>query len=355
VLAALDDPDADVRRSACHAMEGLQLPPEQHLQRLIRILDKDPSTEVQSRAARQLPHLAERADISNATATLARFLSRGREIYMPICKTLGKIGPRAQAAVPALMEALRSEDQWIALEAAKALWNIERSARLILPTLDKAFASCGETVCDLICEMGPEARSLLPKLLDALAQDDYWDLQWAAADAIGHVASADQETMQALKKALSHESGIVRSGAANALGRLGEPALPILLGMLAPDGDTKEQEWVAHALARMGPPALPAVPLLREKLTSAPRGLRLWAAIALAKIASDADAVPALIEILEDEELADQWSLACDCLAAIGAPAAPAREILTALTIIPIDEIRDAAQLAIAAFDRQAS
>jgi len=45
-------------------------------------------------------------------------------------------------------------------------------------------------------------------------------------------------------------------------------------------------------------------------------GLCLWASIALAKIASDAEAVPTLIEIPEDKEVAEMWELGCESLAA---------------------------------------
>jgi len=94
------------------------------------------------------------------------------------------------------------------------------------------------------------------------------------------------------------------------------------------------------------------VPLLRTKLRSRQRGLRRWSAIALAKIASDADAVPALIEILEDDELADIWNVACDSIAVIGPAAGASRNHLMALAACPIDEVQAAAKLAIEAIDR---
>jgi hypothetical protein len=88
--------------------------------------------------------LAERADISSAAATLARLLgnapvlpspsSSQRSIAWSICTALGKIGPGARAAVPALLDAIN--DDWIALPAAEALWRFERRAELVLPTLD---------------------------------------------------------------------------------------------------------------------------------------------------------------------------------------------------------------------------
>jgi HEAT repeat protein len=363
VLAGLDDADADVRKSACHALGYLGLPASQHLERVLRIIETDPSGVMRDWAASQLRRLAERADISSAVATLARLLgdaprlpspsSNERSLALLICEALGKIGPGARAAVPALLEALN--DDRVALWAAEALWRIERRAEHVLPMLDREFDGNGEIVCDIVCEMGPEARPLLPKLLDALARDDYWDLQWAAADAIGRVASADPETLQALQKALAHKSGVVRSAAAKALANIGAPAVPLLIDMLSTDIDPKTQEWVADALSRMGPVALSAAPILRAKLGSPHRGLCLWAAIALGKIASDANAVPALIEILEDDGMTDAWQAACEALAAIGAPAAAIREHLMALATCPVDEVRQAAELAVAAIDRPPS
>ena len=168
--------------------------------------------------------------------------------------------------------------------------------------------------------------------------------------------SADDETLRALKHALAHKSGIVRSAAAKALAKIGQPAVPLLLDMLSPDvDDEKTQEWVAEALSPMGPAALAAVPVLRTKLRSPSRGLRIWASIALAKVASDADAVPTLIEVLQDPELADAWKSACDALAAVGKAAAAARNVLMALAACPDDEIQKAAELAVAAIDREPS
>jgi hypothetical protein len=129
-----------------------------------------------------------------------------------------------------------------------------------LPTLRRLFEDWGETVCDIACLIGPEAGPLLPELLDAVAQDDYWDLQWAAADAIGSVASASPETLTALRNALAHDSGIVRSAACNAFSRIGEPAVVTLLEWFEAEADPKSREWIAAALSRMGPIARSAVP-----------------------------------------------------------------------------------------------
>jgi HEAT repeat protein len=226
---------------------------------------------------------------------------------------------------------------------------------LVLPTLRRLFEHCGETVCDIAHLMGPHAQPLLPELLDALAQDDYWDLQWAATDAIGSIASANQATMLALKEALAHESGIVRSAASRAFAGIGEPAVPFLLDVFETETDPKKRELVAAALAGIGPKARPAVPTLRSELRSEARGLRIWISIALAEIAGDPDAVPALTEALEDDELVEIWYVACQALASIGPAALPARGLLVDLCACPVDEIQEVAKRAIAAIDRKPS
>jgi hypothetical protein len=93
VIDALSDLDESVRRSACHALEVLGLPPAQHVDHLIHILATDGSAIVQDRAASQLPRLANRADISEKVAELIPFIRRERRIACNVCETLGKAGP----------------------------------------------------------------------------------------------------------------------------------------------------------------------------------------------------------------------------------------------------------------------
>jgi HEAT repeat protein len=355
VIDGLIDPDECVRRSACHALEVLGLPSLQHLDHLIRILAADVSAIVQERAASQLPRLADRADISGKVAELIPFIQRERRIACNVCEALGKAGPGARAAMPALLEALADEEGFVALAAAEAIWHIEKRADLVLPTLRRLFDDWGERVCDIAYLMGPDAGPLLPQLLDVLADDDYWDLQWAAADAIGSVASASPQTMAALQKALAHESGIVRSAACNAFSRIGEPAVVTLLEWFEVETDPKLREWIAAALSRMGPKARLAIPALHSQLQSQVRGLRIWVAIALAEIASAPEAVPTLISALENDEMIRIWDVVCNALASIGPAASPARNLLIDLCGVPVDEIQNAAKQAIVAIDRKLS
>jgi HEAT repeat protein len=87
--------------------------------------------------------------------------------------------------------------------------------------------------------------------------------------------------------------------AADALSRIGEPAVPALVGALT-DPEVNVRIQAARALARLGPPAKDAVPALTKALDDPDIGVRQNAARALGQIGPDAkEAVPELIRSLK--------------------------------------------------------
>jgi hypothetical protein len=126
------------------------------------------------------------------------------------------------------------------------------------------FNDNGEAACDLVCELGPAAVPQLPKLIAALSED-YWDLQWAAADALRAVASADASVLASLIESLAHPSFIVRSSSARALAAIGQPAVDRLRQVIARPGDSRGPN-AAYALSELGPDAGPALPALRSAM-----------------------------------------------------------------------------------------
>jgi HEAT repeats len=86
---------------------------------------------------------------------------------------------------------------------------------------------------------------------------------------------------------------------ADALSRIGEPAVPALVGALS-DPEVNVRVQAARALARIGPPAKAAVLALTKALDDPDAGVRQNAARALGQIGPDArDAVPELIRSLK--------------------------------------------------------
>lgn len=99
-----------------------------------------------------------------------------------------------------------------------------------------------------------------------------------------------------------------RQLAADALARIGPPAVPMLVQSLK-SSDLEVRRQACKVLMRMGPDAKEAVPELTNLLDDEDEELRRMAAIALGRIGPDAgDAVPALMRTLlegESEAAAD--------------------------------------------------
>jgi HEAT repeat protein len=86
---------------------------------------------------------------------------------------LGNLGRDAHAAIPGLIHtALWDEDPAVRVEAAVALWKIDRTGPLVIPALIKALADENDLICwiaaDCLGQIGPEARQAIPALQQAL-------------------------------------------------------------------------------------------------------------------------------------------------------------------------------------------
>ena len=258
---------------------------------------------------------------------------------------IGTLGPRAHAAVPSLIDALEGEDEFTTIAAAEALWRVDRRIDVALPHLARLFPDFGETICDAITQIGPAAAPLLDQVLAALESDD-WDLQWAAADALGCMGSSDPAVLAKLATALGHESVIVVSAAGAALARIGAAAVPVLSDILLQPDDPRA-EWAADALGRIGPAAGAAAKPLLAQLHSSRPALAAWSAIALAKITGDERVVPTLVKLLDRTDRADLREQAALGLKNVGPRAAGAANALNTLRHDPDADVRKAAEAAL--------
>lgn len=343
-VQASEDPDGDTRWGAHFVLDSLEAPPDVRLAVIERGL-RDAAPLVQKIAASGLKDLVTLVDLAPLEPALIALALGGDDAAGTAVEVLGQAG-RSTEAVAAITE-IATESGYRSVGAAGALWQMTRDAELVLPVLEREFEDNGESVCDLICLMGPAASPLLPRIMKALGDEDSYDLQWAAADALGAVASPDPEVVEALAHALDHPSGIVRGAATRALGRTGAVAVPLLLKHLAPPF-SPSAEYVADALSRMGPSAISAVDALRTAHRQGEWGLRTWAAIALARIAADPEAVPDLLKIVESDDDNGPTQHAIEALAAVGPAARKALPALRKLQEHLNEEIAAAAEAAIA-------
>jgi HEAT repeat protein len=120
------------------------------------------------------------------------------------------------------------------------------------------------------------------------------DVRWAAAEALVKIGTP---AVPALIQALGDSDSAVRCAAAWALGDLGDPqAMPALIQALE-DLDEAVRRAAAKALGDLGDPQ--AIPALIKALRDRSENVRRAAAEALGKL-GDPQAMPALIQALRD-------------------------------------------------------
>jgi HEAT repeat protein len=328
ILDAMHNSDENVRWSAGYASEALQMAPEREAELLADLLMNENTERVADRLLSRMKELAPSVDLeASVPLVIAQLQHKGRRARLA-CEVLAAMRPAPLVAIADLQQLLANEG--LRLAAAEALWRIEGRAETILPALALEFEGNGEGVCDLICSMKAAAAPLLPHLLEALANEDYWDLQWAAADALDAVASSSPDVMAALIKAMQHPSPRVRSSSARALARAGAPAVPALLAVLT-TGDDHDAAGAAYALGKMGAPAAPAIQALRQGIASSHPDLSSCCVIAVTYVASDPAMVPHLARLLKSDDPDVPKCAAAKALAHLGPAASAAVPTLEAL------------------------
>jgi hypothetical protein len=155
-----------------------------------------------------------------------------------VLTTLGRIGPGARDALPALRRLLDAGQPAVEIAAAAALWRVEGDPGPILPTLARHLAGYrrgGAAAAEAAGELGPAGAALVPGLRAALGDPGpgVW-LRLAAAAALWRVIGD------------------------------AEAALPALAWAWSENAHARVQ--VARCIAEMGPAGRATAPLLREEL-----------------------------------------------------------------------------------------
>ncbi len=182
---------------------------------------------------------------------------------------LGRLGPRAAPAVPALIAGLSDLDPKVRKETAAVLRRI-----------------------------GPPAKPAVPALVSVLNDPDS-GVRAAAAWALQVAKPDPQVVMPALVAHLRAGPDRRCPVVVYALAALGEPAMPVLIDLLT-DND-KTVRWMAgYSLSRIGPAARSSIPALIEALRLPDRETGEFVAVALA--GAGPEAVEPLIRALRDRD-----------------------------------------------------
>ncbi|WP_197443720.1 HEAT repeat domain-containing protein [Maioricimonas rarisocia] len=252
--------------------------------------------------------------------------------------TLGRIGEPAAQAVPVMESFLHPEGEPEPLQTR--LWAM-KSLALFGPVAADAAGSIASILQDetapltlrlsaveALGRIGTAAREPLPGLIatlrgqhgTGLADDEQAELQIAAADILMLLRSEASPAVPALIRAAQHDSPRMRRIAATTLGTIGpraDAAIPVLGELILFDEAEDVRDAAAIALAGLGDPAIPALLTLIEDQDV---DVRWRAADALGRLPSGPPAVEEALEkaIAEDEPvvritaLESLWSLTRD-------------------------------------------
>ncbi|MBI2267673.1 MAG: HEAT repeat domain-containing protein [Armatimonadetes bacterium] len=342
LVAALSDEDSDIRANAGMALEEMDCAPTEPILSLAEMCSSE-HARTRKYAAEALGKIGPEA--REAIPALLLLLEEVEDdweeddwesaysIRNSAAWALGKIGTHA---LPALLSALKNENEWTRLAAAKALevmgaeaceavaaqtealqdaemsvrcrvagalWNLGVENQKILPTLLSATRNdCGENRCHAVRSLGKagptRVREAIPALVSAL-KDQNGSVKTEAIEALREIGP---DAIPALTEALKSKSALVRRYVHKALGVMGHQAVPALVSALS-DEDLFNRLLVLEILQLMGYKASEAIPTLIDAIKDESYSIRRRAADALAWLGSEAKvAIPSLVTALEDED-----------------------------------------------------
>ena len=230
-------------------------------------------------------------------------------------------------AVPLLAAALTDTNPAVAQRAARALGRLGPDAADALPALIAgARAAKGDAAfADVLAQIGPAA---LPALLTELKKSDAASGAWILRTLRGFGPPA----VPALIKALQQPDPALRASAAGALGAMGRDAADAIkpLFTLASSSDPATQATALRALTALQATPAQLKPLLQAALASPVQELRKAGATGMATLGGAASlGVDGLRELLADEDAASRLA-AVRAFGELGAKAAPAVPLLVA-------------------------
>ncbi len=175
-----------------------------------------------------------------------------------------------------------------------------------------------ERAAQQLGEMGASAKEAIPELLRVVQESNYERVWIAAAAALGRMGP---EATPALLAALNNHWKPVRSVITDGLAQRGSEVIPAL-AIILQEGASRSSYGAAEALGKIGRPALP---VLLEALKSRNPRVRELAAMGLGLLgAQGEDAIDPLAKLLFDKKEAGQIrDAAAESLALIGPETLP--------------------------------
>ncbi len=240
-VSALGDPDAEVRAAAAWsigAATGGREPAgaEAALPRLAEAL-RDEQEAVRAAAARALGALGPKAN-ATTPALLAALDDPRADVRAAAALALARMELSA-GAVPSLVRCLGSGDAYVRGFAAWSLGNLGPAAQGAVPALVEALEAddTANVVAAALARIGPAAAQAVPALAADLHGTEA-GRRWRAARTLGRIGPMAEAAVPDLRAALRDPNEAVRAHAARALGRIGAAAGPAAADLQRATGDS---------------------------------------------------------------------------------------------------------------------
>jgi HEAT repeat protein len=191
LTASLSDTNEEVREMAQAGLDQMRLSHEKAIRLCCRQLGDSSYAEAALRKSGQLA----------VPALIEALGTEEPAIRVKAARTLGCLGELATAAAPALTTALRDKDLDVRLAAVKALWNITKTADVVVPALvdllkvkraaDLEAAETRrrflQTVMEALRRIGPPATAAV-SALTAMTKDNNRHIRESALNALQKIA-----------------------------------------------------------------------------------------------------------------------------------------------------------------------
>ena len=219
VIQALKDEDPDVRSGAVGALSRMGPSVKEVIPALIGALeDEDENVRLAAMKA-----LAKRGPSANeAVPVLTKFLQKEKEsrLRVGVAMALLEIEPSPRQVVPVLVAVLKDKkaNGDVLSAAADTLGKLGPAAQEAVPALQEALRNpdVRSTAAEALSKVGSAA---LPALIQSLNDEDR-SVRYLAAETLGRLGPAAEEALPALIQALKDPDSGVRSSAATALKRI---------------------------------------------------------------------------------------------------------------------------------------
>ena len=211
----------------------------------------------------------DKGDPKKTIAHLIKSLDKtnGNETRAQAAMSLADFGPLAEAAIPALMDALQTKDEDVRLNAAIALGKIGKTA--VAPLRGNLGAKDDDTrfyAVWALAWIGSDAKDAAEDVVKLLG-DKNEGVRRKAAFALGRIAPDPTLAVNALIKAFGDDSADVRAAASEGVSKIGKAAVKPLIEALKSKQVLIRHE-AAQALGEIGADAKDAIPALHELFLS---------------------------------------------------------------------------------------